>query len=755
MKNEKQTNKKLNYDIVVERARAIFGDEYEYPEFEYKNNKQKFAIICKKHGEFFKTYVTHVINEQGCKHCKPPSPPTTKNTKTTEQWVIEAKLEHGEYYDYSKSVYTKGKDKITITCPIHGPFDQEAQSHIRGRGCSKCGDIIRGKKQVKSQDDVIKDFIKKHGDTYDYSKVVYTGAFNEVTIVCKKHGDFDRVANDHQSGVGCRDCYLEGKRKKLNSKSKPKDIKPAMVSNSNGNAELVAFIQSIYDDEILYDDETLIAPKELSIVIPDQKLAIQYIKIHWGTDQNDNVYHSDKVSMCADLGYQLITIYEDEWTNRRTQVESKIKSLLGIDDRGVVYGRNCKVKEVSKKEKLSFLNDNHIQGDGPSSIELGLFNDDNLVAVMIFKKDSSYNFTLNRYATSKRVIGGFSKLLSHFKNNTKWNEILSFADLRWSDGNLYKTTGWGLDGTLNPDYYYLYNNERKHKAGFRKEALKGMLGDKFDSNKTEYENTFYNDIFRIWDSGKLRFKITNDKAIKVSPKTIEEKLLVNNKIRLLSEYTKASDHHDMECLECGHVWSATPKGKIQTFKETGNSGCPKCLKINRQKESVKKLIESIGDKFTFVRVIGYYEKENTTEKHLKVRVRNNICGHDVDSRVDNLKYKNVNCRTCNDIKKRGRFNEYNNNRSIEYRKTASDWEKYRADVHLATKVIYDKHHELINPDNLPRGKAGVEGAYQLDHIKSVRYCFDNDIPIDECAHIDNLQMLTWEENISKGSKILE
>ena len=57
---------------------------------------------------------------------------------TTEQFVAKAREIHGDKYDYSKVVYSKMHDYITITCPKHGDFLQKAYSHLNGKGCSKC-----------------------------------------------------------------------------------------------------------------------------------------------------------------------------------------------------------------------------------------------------------------------------------------------------------------------------------------------------------------------------------------------------------------------------------------------------------------------------------------------------------------------------------------------------------------------------------------------------------------------------------------
>lgn len=61
---------------------------------------------------------------------------------TTEEFmatVIECREDRGEFYDYSKVIYTGTDNKITIICPIHGKFTQLPRDHRRGHGCKQCG----------------------------------------------------------------------------------------------------------------------------------------------------------------------------------------------------------------------------------------------------------------------------------------------------------------------------------------------------------------------------------------------------------------------------------------------------------------------------------------------------------------------------------------------------------------------------------------------------------------------------------------
>lgn len=79
-----------------------------------------------------------------------------------------------------------------------------------------------------------------------------------------------------------------------------------------------------------------------------------------------------------------------------------------------------------------------------------------------------------------------------------------------------------------------------------------------------------------------------------------------------------------------------------------------------------------------------------------------------------------------------------------------EYKRYCGRVHRLTSKIYESNKSVINPNNYPRGLAGREGVYHLDHIISIRYGFDNNIPPEEIAKLENLQMLPWKDNISKG-----
>lgn len=77
--------------------------------------------------------------------------------------------------------------------------------------------------------------------------------------------------------------------------------------------------------------------------------------------------------------------------------------------------------------------------------------------------------------------------------------------------------------------------------------------------------------------------------------------------------------------------------------------------------------------------------------------------------------------------------------------------KYKSKVQTLTKNTYKVYKGLINPNDYPRTLCGVDGGYQLDHIISIKEGFEKNIPPYTIAHVNNLQMLPWKDNRSKGS----
>ena len=131
-------SKKLTKEEFIQRAKEIHGNTFDYSLVEYTSNKIKVKIVCPTHGVFLQRPDNHIGLKQGCSNCKSDNH-SIRYSKTVEVFIEQCKNTHGDKYDYSKVVYKKSTDKISISCAVHGDFEQEANSHLQGHGCPTCG----------------------------------------------------------------------------------------------------------------------------------------------------------------------------------------------------------------------------------------------------------------------------------------------------------------------------------------------------------------------------------------------------------------------------------------------------------------------------------------------------------------------------------------------------------------------------------------------------------------------------------------
>lgn len=280
---------------------------------------------------------------------------------------------------------------------------------------------------------------------------------------------------------------------------------------SRGEKDILDFIKSICSNSIVENDRTILNGKELDIYIPEKKLAFEYDGLYWHKDngyENDKNRHLNKTKKCEKHGIQLIHIFENEWLNKRPIVESRIKNLLGVYDK-TIYARKCEVKEVSSKESFEFQCQNHIQGGVHSKVNLGLYFDNELVSLMTFSKprfSKKYEWELVRFCNKigYHIPGGASRLLKHFERNYTPKSLVSYADRRWSKGNLYEKLGFNLDSISNPNYWYIVDGQLESRIKYQKHKLKNTL-PVFDKSKSEWENMKNNGYNRIFDCGNLVF----------------------------------------------------------------------------------------------------------------------------------------------------------------------------------------------------------------------------------------------------------
>ena len=294
----------------------------------------------------------------------------------------------------------------------------------------------------------------------------------------------------------------------------------------SSNTSLEIFVKNILDNyniSYIENDRKILKGKEVDIYIPECKLAIECNGVYWHSIQHNNsnkTYHFNKWKECKDQGIQLITIWEDWITNKPKIIESIILSKLGIYKYSI-GARKCIIKKITSKDSANFLEENHIQGKCKSSVNIGLFYNDEMISLMCFNKRSpmsgskkidSNEYELVRFCNklNTHVIGGASKLFQFFINNYNYSSIISFSsnDISW--GDLYVKLKFNpISNSIS--YWYINKNtyQRYHRSKFSKTELirKQLVPEDLKNEKwTENEVTQQLGLLKIWDSGTIKWK---------------------------------------------------------------------------------------------------------------------------------------------------------------------------------------------------------------------------------------------------------
>ena len=291
-------------------------------------------------------------------------------------------------------------------------------------------------------------------------------------------------------------------------------------SNRSSYEDIIyEYIKTIYNDEILLNNRNIIKPYEIDIFIPKLNIGFDINGLHWHNElKKDKNYHKLKTDISLKNDIQLIQFYEDDIRFKLNIVKSIIKNKLKLI-KNKIYARKTEIKEISDNKLVKdFLNINHIQGFVNSNIKLGLFYDDELVSLMTFGKlrkplncksvnDNEYEMLRFCNKLNTNVIGGASKLFKYFLKQYKPSKVTSYADRSYSNGNLYKQLQFKMVHITKPNYFYIINGMRKHRFGFRKDIL---IKQGFNKNITEHQIMLNRKIYKIYDSGNIKFEYIID-----------------------------------------------------------------------------------------------------------------------------------------------------------------------------------------------------------------------------------------------------
>lgn len=259
---------------------------------------------------------------------------------------------------------------------------------------------------------------------------------------------------------------------------------------------------------VLARDRTIIKPLELDLVLPDHKIAIEINGVYWHRAENEKISQLEKITLAEQAGYRLLHFWDFEVERSLDIIIKLVKARCGMAEK--TAARSCDIVKLGSKETGVFLRANHLQGTAGGSVRLGLKRNDVLVAVAVFGK-SRYKkgfMELIRFATDgKVVVGGLSRLVKAFRTLHPEEQLISYADCRYTNGKGYEAAGWKYERTTKPSYLWVHPEGTwltRHQT--QKHLLPALLTG-YDPALSEAANMTTHGFFQVKDCGNRVYAI--------------------------------------------------------------------------------------------------------------------------------------------------------------------------------------------------------------------------------------------------------
>lgn len=497
---------KLRKYELNDEQKKIFEDEgYELLEIYYDESKsrpeRRMKYIHKRCGEMHDVRVDHFFHDgERCVCLRKLNSAEIKSTQDYQN-KIDSVFGPGEYTVTGS--YIGRKKPITVRHKCGHEYSIKRAEYLfynKGNG-GKCPICTPGSINTK---EILESKFKLHGLDLTLLEPFKSGKVNYYVRNNKCGHEYYIRTYDILKDIPCQCPLCTGAQSSSQEKELQKFISEYLPDSRKKKFTITGHISF-----------------ELDSYSAENKIGFEMDGLYWHSEKVvGKSYHLDKLNYFYNQGIRVINIFEDEWNYKKDIIKDKLKSIMGVQKERI-YARRCTVKEIDASIRNNFLEENHIQGSDKANISLGLYNGDTLVAVMSFcklrkalgqSKSKAGHYELSRFAglLGYTIVGGFSKLLKYAIRNYDISDIITYADLRFTDerSNVYLKNGFTLDHKSKPSYYYMKNfKKRENRYTYRKSELKKLFPDIYSKDKSEFEIMDEAGYNRIWDCGNLVYKM--------------------------------------------------------------------------------------------------------------------------------------------------------------------------------------------------------------------------------------------------------
>lgn len=378
--------------------------------------------------------------------------------------------------------------------------------------CPKCIGSVVGKSIHATTLKKIDEALDSHG-RYEVLEYPTNLNYDDLVIKCKKCSSISRL------NIGCGILSRLKDLKLCSNCERPRGSKPEEM--------LFRFIKRNYAGTILRNTRKIIPPLELDIYLPELKLAFEFNGMFWHSTANKKAVkveminnrsvsniksrHYLKTKMCEKYGITLFHIFEDDFINSRQLIQYEIRKYLNFDSLSRL--QLIDVKEISSKEANEFHTQHTILRQTRAPMNFGIYvaNSNIMVAAASISKprfNNKYQFELQRFSSNYEIEDRevFALFLKWFENKYHPESIVYYADKFFPTHQFLDGSGFVVERELRPSYW-LVDGKTKQRIDKQlypsKESCKSLPA--YDPNKTLRENLETNQLFKIYDCGKLVF----------------------------------------------------------------------------------------------------------------------------------------------------------------------------------------------------------------------------------------------------------
>jgi len=279
--------------------------------------------------------------------------------------------------------------------------------------------------------------------------------------------------------------------------------------NGDFKKEVLDYLKSVNEKLEMVLNHEISEEVHADVYFPEINCAIIFHSLS-GTEKNQKAL-SGPISQAI----KIIQLWEDQWNFHNEKIRSKIRSLLGITKR--IHGRETKLISIDNNRLMEFLEVNHLNVPIKGKYKYGLEKDQELMAVMSFSKGRQIdreNVVYNSYELLRfcnmldtTVVGGFSKLLSHFTIIQNPDDVMTYVDCDWSDGQSFLAMGFEYSETI-PAFEFWLNTKTGDREYPHLVLKKSADQQGMDSFATEVEKESFlqkTGYIKVYNSGSYKF----------------------------------------------------------------------------------------------------------------------------------------------------------------------------------------------------------------------------------------------------------